>query len=1186
MGRSQQAETLMPGATEVKPKQSICLSMIVKNEAQVIRRCLASVRPVISHWVIVDTGSTDGTQDIIRDYMKDMPGELYERPWQDFAHNRSEALQLARPHGEYSLIIDADDALALADDFVLPTLAADSYVVDIHDGATHYQRTQLVRNALPWRYQGVLHEYLTCEGAGQVGHLPVVMLRNHDGARRKDSQTYRKDAEILERALATEQDAFLISRYRFYLAQSYRDCGELEKAEASYMQRADLGFWNEEIYISLLEAGRLQDILGRDFEEVMQIYARAMITVPHRAEAAHAAALFCRNRSRHQEGYDIARSALALLDAPVPDGLFMQPWVYHYGLLDEYAINAYWSGHHAASLDACLKMLGHPNLPEGQRQRVLDNAKFAAGKLPGEPKLGRNAQPDFIAQHAVRAARPLHSQLVRPAKILVAILAKQKAPSLPLYLQCIEALDYPKSSIVLYIRTNNNTDNTEQILRDWVRRIGHLYAAVEFDAEDVATRVEQYGVHEWNETRFRVLGRIRNISLARTYEHGCDFYFVADCDNFIRPCTLRELVALNLPIVAPFLRSIGPGAFYSNYHAEIDDNGYYADCDQYHWILTRLVRGLIEVPVVHCTYLVRADVLGRLTYEDATNRYEYVVFSASARKAEIPQYFDNRQVYGYITFDEGGELHVQGGIDDARRLLSEDLRARAVDIPDTPHPSMLAGVKTATEKLKTLIFCTSFAASPEDWNNRYRRWLDAISGSELGYDAILLVDDGSQSLPDWPEVLVQTDAGEVGAAPDKSILIYHFQEHLGRNHVFDFPGWYRSFAFAGRYAAENGFEKIIHIESDSFLISRRIQDYFNNPPSGWTALWCPRHEFPESAIQVITGDAIKRFAALEATHPHDALKGREFEWQLPFDRVEKRFTGDRYGEFLSVIPGNADYAVQVGYGDNDEDDWFLKPYSKMHTSHTSSAADEAIAQLRQIHVINLDRSTERWQNFLIQNSHVNHVVRVSAVDGAQLDRQELVDRGEITDDLPYGAGTLGCALSHINLWRQADAQNRFITVMEDDVIIARHFEAEFNKIIASLPSDWDLIQWGYIFTPTFTWLDFGFSKAELRFYENRITDGGTSFQAMNFSSSAVKLAHSFGSQAYSLSPKGARTLLSFCRPLRKQFITFPGAGIVIEDEGLDSTMNGAYANMQAFLCLPPLVIQDDMQGSDRKMIGH
>ena len=74
----------------------ICLNMIVKDEAPVIERCLRSVKPWIDHWVIVDTGSSDGTQAMIRKFMADLPGVLHERPWRDFAHNRNQAMALAR----------------------------------------------------------------------------------------------------------------------------------------------------------------------------------------------------------------------------------------------------------------------------------------------------------------------------------------------------------------------------------------------------------------------------------------------------------------------------------------------------------------------------------------------------------------------------------------------------------------------------------------------------------------------------------------------------------------------------------------------------------------------------------------------------------------------------------------------------------------------------------------------------------------------------------------------------------------------------------------------------------------------------------------------------------------------------------------------------------------------------------
>ena len=61
--------------------QTVCLFMIVKDEVHVLRRCLESVRPHIDQWAIIDTGSTDGTQDLVREVYKDLPGVLVERPW-------------------------------------------------------------------------------------------------------------------------------------------------------------------------------------------------------------------------------------------------------------------------------------------------------------------------------------------------------------------------------------------------------------------------------------------------------------------------------------------------------------------------------------------------------------------------------------------------------------------------------------------------------------------------------------------------------------------------------------------------------------------------------------------------------------------------------------------------------------------------------------------------------------------------------------------------------------------------------------------------------------------------------------------------------------------------------------------------------------------------------------------------
>ena len=129
--------------------QTVCLNMIVRNEAHVIERCLRSVLPIIDSWAIVDTGSTDGTQDRIRELLAGLPGELIERPWVNFAHNRTEAIAHAGRRGDYFFVIDADEVVELEPRFALPHLSAGAYIVEVAFHGCVYPRRQLVRSDLP-----------------------------------------------------------------------------------------------------------------------------------------------------------------------------------------------------------------------------------------------------------------------------------------------------------------------------------------------------------------------------------------------------------------------------------------------------------------------------------------------------------------------------------------------------------------------------------------------------------------------------------------------------------------------------------------------------------------------------------------------------------------------------------------------------------------------------------------------------------------------------------------------------------------------------------------------------------------------------------------------------------------------------------------------------------------------------
>jgi glycosyltransferase involved in cell wall biosynthesis len=370
--------------------QTICLNMIVKNEAPVIRRCLESVRPIIDRWVIIDTGSTDGTQDLIRDVLRDLPGELHERPWRNFAHNRSEALTLARGHGDYVFVIDADEVLKLAPDFVLPQLASDAYNLRILYGGCAYLRKQLVRNALPWRYEGVVHEYITCELARTEQFLPGLQTEpHHDGARARDASTYRRDALMLEQALLDEPNN---TRSVFYLAQSYRDAGDFELALRHYRRRIEMGGWPEEVWFSHYQVAQIKERLQHPWPEILESYLQAWQYDPTRCGPLYRIAMHYQSKGEYHTSHIFLSRAMQV-PRPADNRLFVEQTIYDFQLPIEYAVAAYYAGQHAEAIATNNALLRSERLPPQAVAQVIRNRRFSVDALfpkqPGSPKGAR-----------------------------------------------------------------------------------------------------------------------------------------------------------------------------------------------------------------------------------------------------------------------------------------------------------------------------------------------------------------------------------------------------------------------------------------------------------------------------------------------------------------------------------------------------------------------------------------------------------------------------------------------------------------------------------------------------------------------------------------------------------------------------------------------------------------------------
>lgn len=87
--------------------------MIMKNEASILPRLLESVSAIIDYYVIVDTGSTDNSKEVVKNFFdaKGIPGEIHDLPFVNFEVNRNFALEKLKGKADYGLIIDADEEL-------------------------------------------------------------------------------------------------------------------------------------------------------------------------------------------------------------------------------------------------------------------------------------------------------------------------------------------------------------------------------------------------------------------------------------------------------------------------------------------------------------------------------------------------------------------------------------------------------------------------------------------------------------------------------------------------------------------------------------------------------------------------------------------------------------------------------------------------------------------------------------------------------------------------------------------------------------------------------------------------------------------------------------------------------------------------------------------------------------------
>ena len=278
-------------------KTHIALLMMLKNEEKRIKVSLESIIGYVDSIIIYDTGSTDNTINILKEFSEkhNIPLRLKEGQFVNFCVSRNVSLDFADTFDDvdYILLLDCNDELkggehllTLANHHKNDDSTAFLLTQEWWSGNyTKYFNVRFVKARKGWRYKGSVHEYVTCynkdgtEHRNNVVKAPdnIILFQDRTQDDDKTGKRFKRDKELL---LKDHEEDPHEPRTLFYLAQTCGCLNEPEEALKYYMLRVkEQGFF-EEIFHAYLRSGEISVQLKHDWSESMGYFMKAFQESP------------------------------------------------------------------------------------------------------------------------------------------------------------------------------------------------------------------------------------------------------------------------------------------------------------------------------------------------------------------------------------------------------------------------------------------------------------------------------------------------------------------------------------------------------------------------------------------------------------------------------------------------------------------------------------------------------------------------------------------------------------------------------------------------------------------------------------------------------------------------------------------------------------------------------------------
>ena len=377
----------------IKDGPTMCFATMCKNEEHCIQNTLESVYKHIDYWVVCDTGSTDRTCEIVKNFFeeKGIPGELHVDEWVGFDHNKSLMMERAKDKTDYVLHLDADDLLINGLDFGKNDIGDDAYFMNVTRGTLKWMALIIFNNRLTWKFCGVAHTTIKCKEkesftTKDISNRNSYVSGEGIGSRAFDPKKFLYDAEKLKKqffdTLLSDPDD-LNSRSAFYTGQSYQDYGMLEEAIKWYRLYTKLDVtWFEEIFECNMRIAYCMMKLNYKLSDIESQMSLAINIEPDRAEPYYFMGKHCNEIGEYEKAYNYLKAAKSRDYKSVKEKyrLFIQETMYGIYNNDELSVACFWSDRFDEGYKYLLEILNDERF-SSSKDRLLTNQKHFQDRM-------------------------------------------------------------------------------------------------------------------------------------------------------------------------------------------------------------------------------------------------------------------------------------------------------------------------------------------------------------------------------------------------------------------------------------------------------------------------------------------------------------------------------------------------------------------------------------------------------------------------------------------------------------------------------------------------------------------------------------------------------------------------------------------------------------------------------------